>query len=238
MRPPKMVSFGWLAGLALIAVGCGPEEVTVSGAADTEPTVVQPIPAMMKLAIFPERTNPACGNGRAKIYDECGDQQILFDAAFSRAKADNKVLLVSYGAEWCIWCHVFDQYIAGRFEAFEYQLPEETRSMRERRTETMAQEATQLNRYVGDNFVVLHIESDNAPGGWEVLEATGADAHIENWVPFIFTVTSDGKFAATLDHERVELPTIPILMSYRGYDRVKLLEQLRQMADAARSQAG
>lgn len=224
----------WLA-FAFVVVGCSPGEETASNVDEPKPAVVVPASEMRKVATFPERIDPSCGNGRARIYDECGDQRAVYAAALESAKADQKVVLVSYGAEWCIWCHVFAQYVAGRFDAFEYELPDETRSMRERRTETTEQEAADLNRFVSDTFVIAHIESDYAPGGWEVLEATGASEYLDNWIPFIFTVGSDGKIAAPLDHERVELSAIPFLSNYRGYSRVRLLAHLREMAESARS---
>lgn len=189
---------------------------------------------MLKPTVFPERIDPTCGNGRARVYDECGDQKALFRAAFEQATADGKVLLVSYGAEWCIWCHVFDHYIAGKFDAFTYELPNETRSMRERRTETMAREAANLNRYVSETFVIANIEYEYASGADEVLEETGADAYFEDWAPFIFTVADDGKIAAVFDHNRVEAPTIPFVDNFRGYKRVEMLDHLKEMAEATR----
>jgi hypothetical protein len=234
MRRRGRSAFCLLAALALIAGGCEPGEEPTLKSADPTATV-EPAPQMAKLTVFPDRVDADCGNGRAKIYDECGDQRPLFKAAFETATAENKILLVSYGAEWCIWCHVFDRYVAGAFDSFEYELPDEKRSMRERRTQTMAQEAIALNRFVSETFVIAHIESDYAPGGWDVLQDTGADAHIEDWIPFIFAVGPDGKIVAVFDHEQVELPSIPLLTTYRGYNRVKLLKQLQEMAEAARS---
>jgi len=69
---------------------------------------------------FPAAVDPQCRDGSATIYDECGDQLALFRTALARANAENKVLLVEYGAEWCIWCHVFNAYINGDKGRFRY----------------------------------------------------------------------------------------------------------------------
>lgn len=86
------------------------QAVQSAGAGSTKP----------KITRFPEKLNKACRRGRAKLFDECGDQWAMFNAARKRAAAEGKALLVSFGAEWCIWCHVFDQYIHGGKTRFSY----------------------------------------------------------------------------------------------------------------------
>jgi hypothetical protein len=48
---------------------------------------------------FPEDIDPQCRGGKARMFDECGDQSALFTAALERSKREGKVLLVEYGAE-------------------------------------------------------------------------------------------------------------------------------------------
>lgn len=37
-------------------------------------------------------------------YEICADQMALFTAALAKARADNKLLIVDFGATWCPWC--------------------------------------------------------------------------------------------------------------------------------------
>ena len=86
--------------------------------AQTSPASAPSVPGD-KITTIPSEFNKNCRRGRAKLYDECSDQSLIFEAAKQLAAAENKVLLVSYGAEWCIWCHVFAKYIHGERTRFE-----------------------------------------------------------------------------------------------------------------------
>jgi hypothetical protein len=188
---------------------------------------------------FPELVDPHCREGKAKIFDECGDQSALFSAALARAKGEGKVLLVEYGAEWCIWCHVFDAHINGEHDRFRYTYgtPEEpearyTRTLEEPPgADTSA--ADSLRAFVAANFVIAHIDSAYAPNGEAVLEASGASAHFPGSIPFVFTVDASGRFAASFHHESAEKRRDTDNW-YRGYDRAELMRQLTKMRDAAR----
>jgi|GEM_PF-7104477 len=46
---------------------------------------------------------PSCSD-TDKVYKECANQEELYSAALSKAKADKKKLVVVIGAEWCPWC--------------------------------------------------------------------------------------------------------------------------------------
>ncbi len=37
-------------------------------------------------------------------YEICADQMTLFTAALSQARAENRLLIVDFGATWCPWC--------------------------------------------------------------------------------------------------------------------------------------
>ena len=37
-------------------------------------------------------------------YEICADQMALFTAALAKARAENKLLIVDFGATWCPWC--------------------------------------------------------------------------------------------------------------------------------------
>ena len=42
------------------------------------------------------------------VYKGCEDQMAAFSAAFAEAKAQGKLLLVVFGADWCPWCRALD----------------------------------------------------------------------------------------------------------------------------------
>src|SRR5262245_17695652 len=95
-----------LAAAILFLSGCDPEVPTVSSS------------EALPVSSFPTRLDPSCGGRPARTYDECGSQIYIFHGALEEARATGKTLIVSCGAEWCVWCHVFDSHVhgeAGRF---------------------------------------------------------------------------------------------------------------------------
>ena len=66
--------------------------------AQTGPAWAPSVPGY-KITTIPAEFDKGCRQGRAKLYDECLDQSRIFEAAKQLAAAENKVLLVSYGAE-------------------------------------------------------------------------------------------------------------------------------------------
>ena len=188
---------------------------------------------------FPQSIDPNCNRGRAKLYDECGSQLDIFNNALQVANQQNKTLLVSYGAEWCIWCHVFDQYVIGAHTrmAYRYASPGETSyngvTLLEKPKYNPSQEAYALKKFVADNFVIAHIESYFAPDGQNVLVKSQANAHFSGGLPFIYTVNQNGEFAASLNSQLVETRRDSEDW-YRGYDRINLITELTKMLKQAR----
>ncbi len=213
----------------------------------TEPTItskeynIETVPILS----FPAMANADCHeNERARIYDLCADQTTLFETALKTANENEKTLLVSYGAEWCIWCHVFKAYIAGDALSFEYTYgepgyPEKwTDRMVERGApDDLIEQAYLLNQFVAENFVVVHIDYEFAPGGDDVLINNGAAEHYDNWLPYIFSVTKDGEFAAALESSEVEVRR-DVFNYFRGYDRLALKDKLDSMKRIAEKMSG
>jgi hypothetical protein len=194
-----------------------------------------------KITTIQAEFDKSCRQGRAKLYDEWSDQSRIFEAAKQLAAAENKVLLVSYGAEWCIWCHVFAKYIHGETTRFKYtygrpNAPEsrQTPTIFEREKRDVKADAAALSAYVARSFVVVHIEGQYAPIGAAVLEKTGAAPFMSYSIPFIFTFTIDrrGEYAAHFKNAPVEIRRDTDDW-YRGYDRRKLLAELQRMHDTA-----
>ena len=190
---------------------------------------------------FPLEIDSKCRDGKAQIFDECGDQLALFKTALARANLEHKVLLVEFGAEWCIWCHVFDAHINGEHHRFTYTYgtPDEPES---RQTTTFkegkgadARAANVLREFVAANFVIVHIDAAYAPNSDHVLEASGASERYDETLPFIFSVDQRGKFAQKFMSDAVEKRRDTESDWYRGYDRAGLLAQLTSMRDAARA---
>ncbi len=67
-----------------------------------------------------------------KVYKVCANQEELYEAAFSKAKAEKKKLLVVIGAEWCPWClslhrllrdpAVFTEELSGKYSLVDIAL--------------------------------------------------------------------------------------------------------------------
>lgn len=152
------------------------------------------------------------------------------------------MLLVSYGAEWCIWCHVFVAYIEGKSDKFTYTYgspdepdTRETSTLRERAKTSPAAAAAALNTFVAKSFVLVHIDAQYAPGGATVLEQTGALDHYSNSIPFIFTVDARGRYAGRLVDKEVQIRRDSMIDWYRGYDRTKLLNALIALQNQAKA---
>jgi len=191
------------------------------------------------LISYPETLDKNCRDGRAKIFDECGDQYKLFKLALKRAKSEDKTLLVSFGAEWCIWCHVFDKYIHGVSDTFThtYSNPRDTyrdtSTLLEKAGHDTKAEAKDLADFVAKHFVIVHIDYKYSDKGVEVLEKTSAREHYDGGLPFIFTVNRKGKFAKMMIASDVETRR-DTEDWFRGYDRAKLKAVLADMDKAAR----
>lgn len=201
--------------------------------------IPEPPLAGSKITVIPETFDKACRRGRARLYDECSDQLAVFDRAVKRAVAENKVLLVSYGAEWCIWCHVFEKYIHGEKSRFAYtygsaSAPEArtTSTIFEREKNDVGADAAALNAYVASSFVVVHIDAQYGPNNLAVLKKTRAIEYADGSIPFIFTVDRKGRYAGHLDHDLVETRRDTDDW-YRGYDRRKLMAELQRIHTAA-----
>ncbi len=191
--------------------------------------------AETQAVVVPETPIVECRGGRSKLYDECGSQVALFKRAQDIARQENKVLLVSYGAEWCIWCHVFHAHIQGVSDEFNYTYsdPEDAEkyqsTLRERSSEDQTQKATDLASFFADNFVLVHIDTRYADDGFTVLELSGAEHHYNGWLPFIFSVKSNGDIAAVLDAQKVQIRADELFYWYRGYDRDLLQQDLERL---------
>ena len=192
----------------------------------------------VKLTTLPTKISFFCRGGRAKIYDECTDQRQLYEDARAEAASQGKVLLVSYGAEWCIWCHVYHAYLHGEADVFTHTYSDQQDRVRyeetiyERAETDVSASAKALKTYAAESFVLVHIDSRYAPFSDEALQISGAEQYFEGNLPFIFTVSANGKIAGVHDHEQVATRRDSNDW-FRGYDRDGLLIMLQEMHAAA-----
>ena len=235
-NPFAAISISILITVVAVLSGCSEKE-SAPPPLTAEPPAYDTLPRLY--VAFPDRPDLNCRDGQARIFDECGDQMALFEQARARAKADGKTLLVEYGAEWCIWCHVFAAHIKGEHGHFRYtygspEAPEERDTSRFVEGQWADPKAAQeLTAFVAENFVLVYIDLQHAPNGDAVLESTGALEHYTQMVPYIFTVNEGGRYAARFRHDPAERRRDGLLDWYRGYDRRNLLTQLKEMRDAA-----
>ncbi|WP_223789971.1 thioredoxin family protein [Marinicella meishanensis] len=188
---------------------------------------------------FPAALDPNCRTGTAQIYDECGSQAKILQAALDRAAATGKQVLVVYGSEWCIWCHVLDQYFHGTYHQFDYAWEVEGAveqwTMYERDNPKARIQATVLNRFVADTFVVAHIEGTFSADGIDVMADTGFDIYGLRAIPLVMVVDAQGQYVAHMaDYDQVEGLEIreDSGEEFRGFNRHLLLKELLQLRNA------
>ncbi len=194
-----------------------------------------------KVETYPEQISASCRDGIAQIYDECSDQSEIINRALKRSKATGKTVLVVYGAEWCIWCHVFDKYVKGHSRKFNYEWQYHDGEnldwkMKERKSKHAKSRAEKLNKFVSQNFILVHIESYRSPNGAEAARNTGFDPDSFSYVPVIFSLDHSGYYAAHM----LAADAIPGLevrkdgwRDFRGFDRDILLSELTKLRTMA-----
>lgn len=64
------------------------------------------------LAATPPATATPAAAGKSAGYDPARDPERDLAAAIERARAAKKRILLEVGGEWCIWCHILDEFIA------------------------------------------------------------------------------------------------------------------------------
>lgn len=193
-----------------------------------------PAHAESELEIFPKTISDDCFAGRAVSYDECGLQRLLFDRALNAANKSDKRLMIVYGAEWCIWCHVFKEHVKGHSGKFEYVIEGQSGYyMDEYATMIDRAQAAQIAAFTAKNFVIVNIEGQYSFDGQSVLQHTGADKHIGQAIPYIFVVDKNGGFIRDMPDstENKDLEKRRDTDDwYRGYNRSVLLAELKKLA--------
>ena len=206
--------------------------VAVSGTASAAP----PTAAVDQLQIVPAVVPPTCDRRKDHkqiLFDLCRDQSALLKEAQDQARASGKLVLVSYGADWCIWCHVFEAHILGRYGSFTYDTPDGPYTMQENDTANgSAAQAAAFKAFVARNFVVVNIAQEAGRSAEAVLKATAADKQFLGGLPFNYVLDRQGRFAGSIESAGVEVRR-DTEDWYRGYDRAKLMAVLQSLAAAS-----
>jgi len=189
--------------------------------------------AETKLSFYPNSISKDCFGGRAVSYDECGFQRDVINTALREASSTDKRVLIVFGAEWCVWCHIFKAHIKGDYGVFKYTAAgTQPFTLSETVTPELKQLARDLYEYVAENFVVASIEAQHSFDGYDVLNFTGAAGHIGQTIPYIYAVDKNANFIADMPDAR-ENPALEVRIEgenwYRGYDRVVLLSELKKL---------
>lgn len=221
-------------------VACQAKTIESEQTQPTKDQSIQQVTQAYKISHQPIELPKNCGDGNAKLYDECGDQTKILQQAIAQAKQENKLVLVVYGGEWCIWCHVLDKYFQGQFRSFDYQWRDSSGDvsewlMNEEVTPKEIADAQALNKFVAENFVIAHIESDKT-NGKQAISKTGFNPNNIYYAPFVMVLNRKGKFVAEMPSTNA-IENFEIRQSggqeYRGYNREILLEQLKILKNKA-----
>ena len=158
--------------------------------------------------------------GARDIYASCLRQRDLFERARAHAVESEKLLLIGYGADWCVWCKVSDRYLEGAVSKQEEGSADSNQRL-----------ARNLAEFVAEAFVIVHVDSDKKAETAPLMQEIGAGQWAGRAVP-VFVVL-DPKSGAVEEARLVEAEK-PASAGYVGYDRVEMLRELLRAASMVR----
>ncbi len=158
--------------------------------------------------------------GVRDIYASCLRQRDLFRKARAHAVDSQKLLLIGYGADWCIWCKVSDRYLEGAVSKQE-----------EGSADSNLRRARNLAEFVAETFVVVHVDSDKKAETAPLMRDIGAGQWVGPAIPVY--VVLDPRSGAVEEARLVEAEK-PASAGYVGYDRVEMLRELLRAASMVR----
>lgn len=111
---------------------------------------------------------------RADLYDTKADGKALIEAALKKARAENKRVILKFGANWCIWCH---------------------------RLSNLLENNAEVSTLLKNNYVLVLIDVDKGHNA-EVIEQYGNPVRFG--LPVLVVLESDGKLLTTQDTGKLE----------------------------------
>jgi thioredoxin-related protein len=131
-----------------------------------------------------------------KLYNPAADAKAEITAAVKTAQAQHKNVLLQIGGNWCVWCLRFNDLVTKDAE---------------------------LNKYMNDNFVVLHVNWSPENKNEKVL----ADLGYPQRFGFPVFVVLDGKGT------RLHTQNSGYLEEGKGHSKAKVMEFFQGWAPAA-----
>jgi thiol:disulfide interchange protein len=134
--------------------------------------------ALAALAAAPLRADPEYPKIGPDIYDVHADGAAQVAAALSQAAAEHKLVIVDFGANWCIWC---------------------------RRLHSTFENDTAVARALRKDFVVVLVDVNTRRGVKRNAEVNAKYGNpIEHGIPVLVVLDSNGKQLTTKDTGELE----------------------------------
>ncbi|MDJ0942209.1 MAG: hypothetical protein QNJ30_02000 [Kiloniellales bacterium] len=154
------------------------------------------------------------------LFATCLPQKEIFQRARDHAAVENKLLLIDYGADSCIWCGVIDQYFDGNIGVQKEQIDHLDLGF-----------SRQLAKTMSDNFILVHINAEQEAEAKQVMTDIGTEAVIGGPIPAFIAL--DPASGAT-ERAYLENAENPVDGEYHGYNRPKLTQELRRTVKVLR----
>jgi thioredoxin-related protein len=139
--------------------------------------------------------NTAVADG-PKLYNPAANAKNEISEAVKKAAKENKNVLLQLGGNWCVWCLRFNDLVTGDAE---------------------------LNKYMNNNYVVLHVNYSPENKNEEVLASLGYPQRFG----FPVFVVLDGK------GNRLHTQNSAYLEEGKGHSKAKVMEFFKGWAPAA-----
>lgn len=152
---------------------------------------------MLSVAVQAQTTTPAVKlTDTAKLYNPYADAKADIVAAVKKAASENKNVLLQIGGNWCIWCIRFNNLVS--------QDPD-------------------LNKYVRDNFVIVHVNYSKENTNDKLM----ADLGYPQRFGFPVFVVLDNK------GNRIHTQNSEYLEEGKGHSKDKVMEFFKDWSPAA-----
>jgi len=154
------------------------------------------IASIVALSLTAVQAQEAAKTEASKLYNPAADAKADIAAAVKTAAAQRKNVLLQIGGNWCSWCLLFNGLVTKDAE---------------------------LNKYMNDNFVVLHVNYSQENKNEKVL----ADLGYPQRFGFPVFVVLDGK------GNRLHTQNSSYLEEGKGHSKSKVMEFFESWSPAA-----
>jgi thiol:disulfide interchange protein len=128
------------------------------------------VSVVMLVACGTHEPAPPGANGQPSAASGPPSAQSVITAAVANARAEHKIVLIEFGASWCVWCKSFNAFV----------------------------HAPETEHVVGNNYVVVNLTVQERgdktplenPGGADAMKEWGGE---KSGLPFYVFLDADGK---------------------------------------------